>query len=594
MMWNRSRDRLAVILALCVIGLTCGKENAVEAEVPEGMETKAVAMALPAGAQVVVSGYDVESFWSRLKATRLYAELTAIESAADGLAGMQRKFLEETGLPLDETTVLSVFGRKFDLGYYGPLSDDHADIALIAEVQDEGRVREILAAVEQQVAEEEGATFRDIDYEGTTVRVATSEEQQDVLFHALVDNRLVMSTTESRLKETMDLAADRGGVSTMGDDQDYMTVLGKLPAADITVFVDQRAMQETAIRAAEEQAGLDPGEAERVRAATSAFQDFNYARAFAAGVYWTDLGIRSSTYTLLEPGPRRGFARIMGTSSEPARTLDLQPGATLLYFALNTLVPEAIHEELMSFAINATRVQMDVVGKPDSLRANEAVAEKIAEFEREVGISIEDDILSWFDDEASLSITGVDRSGFFPLPEVSIVLTSKDAVRARTLFAKLETQLADAALARASIPVVWQSEEYAGNTIRYAATPVAQVAYVVTDEFAMIGSSSGLVKRMLDAKGGQAEALPASAAYQALGDFYAEDVSGIGYIDLERTLTEVESLLETFGPMAGASVADSTSTGRQVLKAFKNISRMGFYSEAEEEGFLGHVLLEVQ
>jgi hypothetical protein len=594
MMWNRSRDRLAVILALCVIGLTCGRENAVEADVPEGVETKAVAMALPAGAQLVVSGYDLESFWSRLKSTRLYGELTAIEGASDGLAEMQSKFLAETGLPLDETTVLSVFGRKFDFGFYGPLSDDHADLALIAEVQDEGRVREILAAVEQQVTEEEGATFRDIDYEGTTVRVATSPEGQDVLFHALVDKRLVMSTTESRFKETLDLAADRGAGSTMGDNQDYMTVLGKLPASDIVVFVDQRAMQETAIRAAEEQAGMEPWEAERVRAATTAFQGFNYARAFAAGAYWTDAGIRSANYILLEPGPRRGFARIMGASSEPARTLDLQPTATLLYFALNTLVPDAIYEELLSFAINATRVQMDVVGKPDSLRANEAVAGKIAEFESNVRISIEEDILSWFDDEASLSITGVDRTGFFPLPEVSIVLTSKDAVRARTLFGKLETLLADAARARASIPVVWQSEEYAGNTIRYAPTPVAQVAYVVTDEFAIIGSSNGLVKRMLDAQNGQAEALPASAPYQALGDFYTEDVSGIGYIDLERTLTEVESLLETFGPMAGGAVADSMSTGRQVLRAFKNAPRMGFYNEAEEEGFRGHLLLEVQ
>ena len=594
MIWNRSRDRLAVIVATCVIGLTCGKESAVEADVPEGVETKAVAMALPAGAQVVVSGHDLESFWSRLKSTRLYADLTTIEGAADGLAEMQSKFLAETGLPLDETTVLSVFGRKFDLGFYGPLPEDRADLALIAEVQDEGRVREILAAVEEQVTEKEGATFRDIEYEGTTVRVASSPEQEDVFFHSLVDERLVMSTTESRFKETLDLAANRGTGSTMGDNQDYMTVLGKLPASDIVVFVDQRAMQETAMHAAEEQAGMEPGEAERVRAATTAFQDLNYARAFAAGAYWTDAGIRSTMYTLLEPGPRRGFARILGTASEPARTLDLQPTATLLYFAVNTIVPDAVYEELLSFAINATRVQMDVVGTPDSLRANEAVADKIAEFENNVGISIEEDILSWFDDEASLSITGVDRTGFFPLPEVSIVFTSKDAVRARTLFGKLETLVADAARARASIPVVWQSEEYGGNTIRYAPTPVAQVAYVVTDEFAIVGSSNGLVKRMLDAQSGQAEALPASAPYQALGDFYAEDVSGIGFIDLERTLTEVESLLETFGPMAGGAVADSTSTGRQVLRAFKNVPRMGFYSEAEEEGFLGHALLEVQ
>ena len=48
----------------------------------EGFQTQAVATTLPAGASVVVSGYDLEAFWTRLKGTRLYTELAAIPTSA--------------------------------------------------------------------------------------------------------------------------------------------------------------------------------------------------------------------------------------------------------------------------------------------------------------------------------------------------------------------------------------------------------------------------------------------------------------------------------------------------------------------------------
>jgi hypothetical protein len=54
----------------------CRGQNGGEATVA-GYETRAVATSLPAGASVVVSGYT-ETFWTRLKGTRLYTELAAI------------------------------------------------------------------------------------------------------------------------------------------------------------------------------------------------------------------------------------------------------------------------------------------------------------------------------------------------------------------------------------------------------------------------------------------------------------------------------------------------------------------------------------
>jgi hypothetical protein len=48
--------------------------------------------------------------------------------------------------------------------------------------------------------------------------------------------------------------------------------------------------------------------------------------------------------------------------------------------------------------------------------------------------------------------------------------------------------------------------------------------------------------------------------------------------------------------MAGgaAAAADSSSTTNRVLAALKNAPRLGFYTEADEDGMFAHVLLEVR
>ena len=53
------------------LAFACSRDSTTTDELPQGVETRAVATDLPAGASVVVSGYDLQAFWTRLKSTRL-------------------------------------------------------------------------------------------------------------------------------------------------------------------------------------------------------------------------------------------------------------------------------------------------------------------------------------------------------------------------------------------------------------------------------------------------------------------------------------------------------------------------------------------
>ena len=202
------RSLCIVLLGTALVTACRGEEGG--AGPVTGFETRAVATSLPAGASVVVSGYDLEAFWTRLKGTRLYTELAAIpdvREAFEPLAESQREFQAETGLPLDESTLMTIFGRKFDLGFYGQLPRDRADLVLVAELEDEAAARTLLETLETKVTEEKGATFADADLGGREVRIATAREGDEVLLYSIADGRLVMATTRPRMEGTLSIGS---------------------------------------------------------------------------------------------------------------------------------------------------------------------------------------------------------------------------------------------------------------------------------------------------------------------------------------------------------------------------------------------------
>jgi hypothetical protein len=163
----------------------------------------------------------------------------------------------------------------------------------------------------------------------------------------------------------------------------------------------------------------------------------------------------------------------------------------------------------------------------------------------------------------------------------------------------MEGELAEMARVRASVPLTWAAEEYQGQTIRYAPTPLGEglsLSYTVDDAFVLVATNRALLKSMIDARAGRAQALPSNPSFASMTEFYPAQANLLGFVNIEQILTQVQDLMGTYGPMAtgGAAMADTTSSAHQVLTALKNAPRMGFFTEADKDGMFAHVLLEVR
>ncbi|HUP20509.1 MAG TPA: DUF3352 domain-containing protein, partial [Gemmatimonadota bacterium] len=549
---------------------------------------------------VVVSGYDLQGFWTRLQGSRLYQELQAVQGVRDALAPLEesrREIREEICLDVDESTMMSLFGRKFDIGFYGELPGDRADLVLVAELADEDAAETLLEQCEAQLTTEKGATFSETEVGGRSVRVASNSEGEEVLFYSLEDERLALGTTRERLEQTLAIGGDEG-IASMTSVQGYTAALRKLPAATVVVYVDQAALRQAAEAVTADTAGAAAAGADRMAAARTALGAYPMADAVVFGMHWEDSGIGGTMYTRFPSGERPELARMLTAAPGEVRSLAYQPEGTLLYGALNTLDARVVYDEVYRYAVEATRVQLGVAGTPDSARADSVVAAGLARTEAELGVDVEDDLVGWVGKEVALAIIGVDKTGFFPVPQVGLTIATTDAARTRQVMGTLETSVSEMALARASIPLQWQSVEHEGQTIRYAPTPMGEglsLAWTVADQFLLLASSRGVVQRMIDSRAGRAPALPANPEFSAMTGFYPQQANAIGFVNIERILTEVEGLMTTYGQMSGnVGVADSASTGRRVISALKNAPRLGFYSEADGDGVFGHFMLEVR
>ncbi|MFN2432662.1 MAG: DUF3352 domain-containing protein [Gemmatimonadota bacterium] len=572
---------------------------------PGTVRTEAVAGDLPAGANLVVSVYDLQSFWDRLQATQLYTQIRAIpqvDSLLDPsknpqLAGAFQEFQQRTGLPLNEQTIFSLTGKKLQLGMYPSAADTTAQrVVLVADMGDRDAVGSILNSMRTQ-AEGRGATFGTEEYRGVEVTVVSDAGGDVTGLYGFHKDKLVASTDQAGLQSAVNALDGEGG--TMEDDSLYQRALTKVGEATVTVFVSKggyRGLVGAMQRAAAE-AGQG-GDAAAQEASMEIMDKYNFQSATIFGTNWTDEGLQFTNYSALDP-TATGAAPLREMLDTPASEVEVMgyfPDSTLGFYAVNFLDAPKVYDWALTYFKDMARTEASLEGGAD---VSVEVDSAIARFERQTGINVRNDILSWVGKEVAVGLNGVVRGGFFPVPEVSLAVQTTDAAKSKALMDKVEAQLVAAVQQSGQgFPVQFQQEDYKGVTLRFAPTPMGEglaPGYAIHEEFVIVALSRNTLRRMIDVKTGAAPPVGSAAAFQALSDFFPGEVNIVGFANTVRVLDEVSSAMGTFQQMSGQQpAAETQDTVTRVVNALKNIQAVGSYGMTDERGVEQRFLIRIQ
>jgi hypothetical protein len=601
------RRTLWSVLALFLVALgACRKkEEGPVAAGTEGaaaaIETKAVGGDLPAGALVVISAHDLESFWTRLKATQFYTQLTAIPEVKAKLDTTQNRELAQafqqfqavTGVPLNEQTLFHTLGKKVQLGVYaqGTADTTAPRVVVVADVGDKDALDSMLSNV-RKAAEGDGRAFRNESYKGVDVTVVSDTGGAVRALYGFHKEKLVAASDQAGLQSAVD-ALDGGG-STMSADSLYRRALPHVGEASVTIFVRKdvtRALLSQARRSAEQSS--QAAAADRL---LEVADRYNVQSAFVSGVGWTDQGLDVRTYSMFDPASSGAapLREMLQTPPSEVKVTGYYPDSTIGFYAANFLDAPKIYDFAVAYMKDAAAANDSAAGPAAAAQVDSA----IAGFESQVGMSIRSDILGWMGKEAAVGLNGVVEGGFFPVPELSLVIQAADAARAKAFFDKVEAQVTAAAQQSQGFPLQFQEEDYKGTKIRFAPTPMGEglaPAYAIHEAYVLVALSRGTLKRMLDVKTGTGQAVRANPQFQSLGGFYPAQANVVGFLDMARLLTEIGSAVSTMQQMSGKQASpESEDMMNRVLAALKNIQAVGSFGVNDPGGVEQRFLIKIQ
>lgn len=568
------------------------------------VETEAVASDLPGDAAVVVSVYDLASFWNRLKGTQLYAQLRSIPEVQRKLDPAQNpklaqgleRFQATAGVPLNEETLFKTLGKKIQIGFYPNAGDPASQrVVLVADMGDKDALSSILNGLRTR-GEGEGVKFKTESYKGVELTVATDPQGAVRGLYGFHKDKLIASSDQGGIEGAVE-ALDGGG-ATMAKDTLYGRALTHVGEANVTVFVRKSGTRGLigAMEKAQQAAGDTAGA--RTERMLEAMDKYNIQSAFVAGSNWTDEGLLVRSYSVFDPAApgANPLREMLSTAPSEVEVVGYFPDSTLGFYAVNFLDAPKIYE----FAVSYIKDAAGAGAAPDAGgEAGASLDQAIAEFERQTGMSIRDDILSWMGKEAALGLNGVVKGGFFPVPELSLAIQATDVARAQAFFTKLEAQLVKTMeSSQQGFPLQFQEEDYKGVKVRYAPTPLGEglaPAYAFHDDYVLVALSNGTLKRMLNAKTGGGQSVGSNAQFKALSDFFPGEANVVGYANTLQLFNEIGSLVSTFQQMSGQQAsAETQDTVTRTIEALKNIRAVGAYGVNDKAGVEQRFLVKVQ
>ena len=161
----------------------------------------------------------------------------------------------------------------------------------------------------------------------------------------------------------------------------------------------------------------------------------------------------------------------------------------------------------------------------------DVILSAVDSFEKDAGISIENDILSWMGNEVAFLISDVDLQGLFPFPKLALMVKVKDEAKAESSMKKLVdvvvkkavppgvTEAAEGEEAPPS-PIKTSEESYSGTTMQSLEITLPyqslSPAYTVMDDTLIIGTSKETLKNLIDTKTGKADSITSDSSYKAV------------------------------------------------------------------------------
>jgi len=528
-------------------GESVSSSSKVEQAVTEVLMPKgqvAIADVVPSDAVVFVSARNARSTWDLIKNSNFWIQASALKiwetaQLGTGFAVFKEQFKANMGFEFTEESLFGLFGQDFSLALVsGKEGLGNPQLLILAQTDPNTNMKGKFDAIIEKV--KANATVEATEYSGQKMtRVRNPQAPGPEFNYVFIGDLFVLGvgTDDSGVRGVVDLVAKKATNSLSSSDQ-YKEAVGNLKVrGDLrgVVFVNMSKVIEL-IKSLPTPEGTPANFAAGLEEGLGAVKSI-------AGAIGFDHGMLVKLFFAKNKGQTSQL--LAGWDAEPkeATSVNFLPEDSLLVSVTNSLDFNSIWDSWQKNLESQS---------PDQAKA---ITDAIANFERDSGLSVKNDILPLLGDELCFAITNVDMGGLFPFPHIAILAKVKDEGKALSTMQKLSEYLIKSSVpagvspaaegeAQAPAPSVKSGKEsYNGTDINFLEIQLPfqslNPSYSVSKGFLVIGINKETVKNILDVASGSKGSVVKTKAYKDSTVNFNSKVNQVAFLNMDRTVALV-------------------------------------------------------
>lgn len=494
---------------------------------------------LPEGAVAYVRISDVEKQIDEFKASKLWRNVSNIDvEMLLEKSGVSREQIEEYtnfkrkfSSSIAELVLNKYFGRDIALAFYSSklnLSDPNSvfeaasNIILVTRLKPEAEFIEFISKLFNKFGKK--VKIKEEEYRGRKITVVELSDEFDIAYVKIQD-LLVLGLGKKAAHACLDVF--NKDKTSLSRDEDYLATMSRLPKpARVVAYGNLELLfsniKEAIERIAEEKKLTVEQKAEILKpfSQLSGFKTLGFA---SVGGRIS----RSKTVFLFDKN-----------MMEPvlAQTYSFKPQKNN---TINFVPEDAIYYQWSCFDTKLFWDSFKRALSEESKRPPQGptFSEIVSNIEKELGISIERDIVAALGNEVGGFLSGIDLNGPIPIPEalLFVKVNNKSAIE-KTI---------NACIQKNDVPM--QSEDYKGTKIEYIALPFGvgfQPAYCFLNDYLLVSLGRKPLKESIDTLADKSTSLLANEDFKAINFGLTDKNNAIYYLKCDALLKKVKGICE--------------------------------------------------
>ncbi len=545
---------------------------------------------VPTDSAYIVSVPDAPAFWAAWESNGLYGaykNIMALPDVESKVANFRKELsIVETslGFKLDGPTLSKIFSTVNV--YMKPAKDGaESNVVGVLKVADQDKLNKLLdlgekAAAQSAASDDDttGTTGADdadtspvveADYQGVKIKSFKMGDDGANLVYANAGEFFVVGNEDAGIRQAIDrIKATSPAAGTVAQSEEYKKIDAALASEKGELYLYGNQALASSMQ------GTDSLPASLTGPIKAMMDDIAPLTYYGASVRFAPKEVSSYSYGILKEGSSETLL-LKNPGDKPLGVLNYVPENTML--AMGTSLFDA--PSIFKLATGAAK------------QAGSDMDEKLKGAELGMGFSVKNDLVPALGNEVGFALNDVKFETLIPNVDATIILGVKDKAKMQKVVGGVERLATNAIAAKSddsdTSATGFSEEKVDGHTIKFMEMPSMAgltPAFVLTDEYFIIGSSKDSIKNALQSKSSNKN-LATSAVLKGLGHDVSANANVVQFANMSRIWDVAKQVT------AAIPVAQSLS---KYIKELEVIEAGGSISRVENGAAVGRGVLKLK